>query len=101
MAIVAVKKVEPEASSAMPSSDPAPLLTALMSQMKGKDLSSIPNPEYDDSRMVKHSLKSIARMAVILERMACECGPMPSWAEAKIYTASKDLQTVLGSMLGR
>ena len=96
------KDVSPTLSTpSVESSDPAPLLTALMGQMKGKDLSSVPNPEHDDHKMISSSLKSISRIAVILEKMACECGPMPSWAEAKIYTASKDLQTVLGAMLGR
>ena len=92
--VAVIKKDEPV-------SDPAPLLTALMGQMKGKELSSIPHPNHDDHQMLASSLKSIARIAVILEKMTCECGPMPSWAEAKIYVAAKDLQSVLGAMLGR
>jgi len=35
-----------------------------------------------------------------LEQLACGCEPMPSWAEAKVYSAAKDLQAILGYLLG-
>jgi len=53
-----------------------------------------------DRDMVLNRLRSINRMSQILEEMACGCEPMPSWAEAKIYSAAKDLQGVLGYLLG-
>jgi len=53
-----------------------------------------------DREMVLNRLRSINRMSQILEEMACGCEPMPSWAEAKIYNAAKDLQGVLGYLLG-
>lgn len=57
--------------------------------------------EPSDKEMVLNRLRSINRMSEILERMACGCEPMPSWAEAKIYSAAKDLQGVLGYLLGK
>ena len=53
-----------------------------------------------DKEMVLNRLRSINRMSQILENLACGCEPMPSWAEAKIYNAAKDLQGVLGYLLG-
>ena len=53
-----------------------------------------------DKEMVLNRLRSINRMSQILEELACGCEPMPSWAEAKIYNAAKDLQGVLGYLLG-
>ena len=54
-----------------------------------------------DKQMVLNRLRSINRMSEILEKMACGCEPMPSWAEAKVYSAAKDLQGVLGYLLGK
>lgn len=53
-----------------------------------------------DRDMIINRLRSINRMSQILEQMACGCEPMPSWAEAKIYSSAKDLQGVLGYLLG-
>ena len=53
-----------------------------------------------DREMVLNRLRSINRMSQILEELACGCEPLPSWAEAKIYNAAKDLQGVLGYLLG-
>ena len=65
--------------------------------------SALMQPSHGDSdkEMVLNRLRSINRMSEILERMACGCEPMPSWAEAKIYSAAKDLQGVLGYLLGK
>ncbi len=63
--------------------------------MSGRD------PEYDDTDMVKSSLRSIIAISQKLEEMSCCCNPMPSWAEAKIYAAQKDILTVLGALMGR
>ena len=61
----------------------------------------MPPAEHDhDREMVLNRLRSINRMSQILEQMACGCEPMPSWAEAKVYSAAKDLQGVLGYLLG-
>lgn len=59
------------------------------------------DPEFDDSEMIKHSLRSIIAVAQKLEEMSCCCNPMPSWAEAKIYAAQKDILSVLGALMGR
>ena len=59
------------------------------------------NPEYDDRHMVLHTLRSIKAIASELEERACGCDPMPSWAEAKIYAAQKDILTVLGALMGK
>jgi hypothetical protein len=59
------------------------------------------DPEYDDKRMVMHALRSMRAIIDELEQRACGCEPMPSWAEAKIYAAQKDILTVLGALMGR
>lgn len=59
------------------------------------------DPEYDDKRMVMHALRSMRAIIDELESRACGCEPMPSWAEAKIYAAQKDILTVLGALMGR
>lgn len=59
------------------------------------------DPEYDDKRMVMHALRSMRAIIEELEERACGCEPMPSWAEAKIYAAQKDILTVLGALMGR
>tara|TARA_Y100000310_G_C20475108_1_gene712001 strand:+ start:108 stop:416 length:309 start_codon:yes stop_codon:yes gene_type:complete len=65
-------------------------------------LSSGPPPAYvdQDREMILNRLRSINRTSQILEQMACGCAPLPSWAEAKIYSAGKDLQGILGYLLG-
>lgn len=68
-----------------------------MPSMKG----SMGDPEYDDKRMVRHALRSMRAIIDELEERACGCEPMPSWAEAKIYAAQKDILTVLGALMGR
>ena len=62
---------------------------------------SMGDPEYDDKRMVMHALRSMRAIIDELEQRACGCEPMPSWAEAKIYAAQKDILTVLGALMGR
>ena len=62
---------------------------------------SMGDPEYDDKRMVMHALRSMRAIIDELEERACGCEPMPSWAEAKIYAAQKDILTVLGALMGR
>lgn len=62
---------------------------------------SIASPKDEDKEMVLNRLRSINKMSEMLECMACGCEPMPSWAEAKIYSAAKDLQGVLGYLLGK
>lgn len=59
-----------------------------------------PSKHDHDKEMVLNRLRAINRTSQILEKMACGCEPMPSWAESKIYTAAKDLQSVLGYLLG-
>ena len=59
------------------------------------------DPEYDDRHMVLSSLRSMRAIIDELEQRACGCDPMPSWAEAKIYAAQKDILTVLGALMGR
>ena len=78
-------------SSDMPKMPKMPMMMGSM----GKD------PEFDDRRMVLSSLNSIRAICDELEQLACGCDPMPSWAEAKIYAAQKDILTVLGSLLGK
>ena len=81
----------------MPNMPNMPMLPKMpmMLGSRGKD------PEYDDRRMVLSSLNSIRAICDELEKLACGCDPMPSWAEAKIYAAQKDILTVLGSLLGK
>lgn len=69
----------------------APMPTAILQSSHGDS----------DKEMVLNRLRSINRISEILERMACGCEPLPSWAEAKIYSAAKDLQGVLGYLLGK
>lgn len=59
------------------------------------------DPEYDDRHMVLSSLRSMRAIIDELEQRACGCDPLPSWAEAKIYAAQKDILTVLGALMGR
>lgn len=59
------------------------------------------DPELDDRHMVLSSLRSMRAIIDELEQRACGCDPMPSWAEAKIYAAQKDILTVLGALMGR
>jgi hypothetical protein len=59
------------------------------------------DPEHDDRHMVLSSLRSMRAIIDELEQRACGCDPMPSWAEAKIYAAQKDILTVLGALMGR
>ena len=72
--------------------------TSLMSSMPKINMG---DPEYDDKRMVMHALRSMRAIIDELEERACGCEPMPSWAEAKIYAAQKDILTVLGALMGR
>jgi hypothetical protein len=68
------------------------------------DISQGPLPAYgdQDKEMILNRLRSINRTSQILEQMVCGCGgdSLPSWAEAKIYSAGKDLQGILGYLLG-
>ena len=73
------------------------LLSGMASMPKGR----MGDPEYDDKRMVMHALRSMRAIIDELEDRACGCEPMPSWAEAKIYAAQKDILTVLGALMGR
>jgi hypothetical protein len=75
-----------------------PKMPRLMDSGLGKTES---DPEYDDKRMVMHALRSMRAIIDELEQRACGCEPMPSWAEAKIYAAQKDILTVLGALMGR
>tara|TARA_B100000214_G_scaffold1422_1_gene1083 strand:+ start:1193 stop:1507 length:315 start_codon:yes stop_codon:yes gene_type:complete len=68
--------------------------------MLGAPMGAPPGKHDHDREMVLNRLRSINRMSQILEEMACGCEPMPSWAEAKIYSSAKDLQGVLGYLLG-
>ena len=81
-------------SSDMPKMPKMPKMPMMVGSM-GKD------PEFDDRQMILHSLNSIRAICDELEQLACGCDPMPSWAEAKIYAAQKDILTVLGSLLGK
>ena len=85
-------------------SNPLPGMSAMPGGLKG--MMSMPkpsmgDPEYDDRRMVLHALRSMRAIIDELEERACGCDPMPSWAEAKIYAAQKDILTVLGALMGR
>ena len=73
----------------------------LLSGMAPMPKGSMGDPEYDDKRMVMHALRSMRAIIDELEDRACGCEPMPSWAEAKIYAAQKDILTVLGALMGR
>jgi len=85
--------------SLMTSSMPKfPMMGSMLGSMPKPDMS---DPEYNDRKMVLHALKSIKAIAEELEERACGCDPMPSWAEAKIYAAQKDILTVLGALMGR
>jgi hypothetical protein len=79
---------------------PMPMPPISMSMGMGMKPKSM-DPEYNDTDMVKSTLKSIIAVAQKLEEMHCCCNPMPSWAEAKIYNAQKDILTVLGALMGR
>ena len=59
------------------------------------------DPEHDDRHMVLSSLRSMRAIIDELEQRACGCDPLPSWAEAKIYAAQKDILTVLGALMDR
>lgn len=85
--------------SLMTSSMPKlPMMGSMLGSMPKPDMS---DPEYNDRKMVLHALRSIKAIAEELEERACGCDPMPSWAEAKIYAAQKDILTVLGALMGR
>ena len=75
-----------------------PMMGSMLGSMPKPDMS---NPEFDDRKMVLHALRSIKAIASELEERACGCDPMPSWAEAKIYAAQKDILTVLGALMGK
>ena len=75
-----------------------PMMGSMLGSMPKPDMS---NPEFDDRKMVLHALRSIKAIAAELEERACGCDPMPSWAEAKIYAAQKDILTVLGALMGK
>ena len=77
---------------------PLSMGSGLMSSMPKANMG---DPEYDDKRMVMHALRSMRAIIDELEERACGCEPMPSWAEAKIYAAQKDILTVLGALMGR
>ena len=84
-------------------------MSMLMKSLMSSDMPKMPmtmgsmgkDPEFDDRQMILHSLNSIRAICDELEQLACGCDPMPSWAEAKIYAAQKDILTVLGSLLGK
>jgi hypothetical protein len=59
------------------------------------------DPEHDDHTMVLSTLRSMRAIIDELEQRACGCEPIPSWAEAKIYAAQKDILAVLGALMGR
>ena len=112
-----------KAKGGLPADVPSPMksmmgdsMTSLINSIMGNSLSSMPSllndmprrpskdlsdPEYDDKRMVLHALRSMRAIIDELEQRACGCDPMPSWAEAKIYAAQKDILTVLGALMGR
>lgn len=79
---------------------PKAMILSGKSMPMGAPLGMSASPKDHDKEMVLNRLRSINRMSQILEEMACGCEPMPSWAEAKIYNAAKDLQGVLGYLLG-
>lgn len=78
-----------------------PKMTSLMGDLPKMPLPGGDDPEYDDRKMVLHALRSMRAIIDELEQRACGCDPMPSWAEAKIYAAQKDILTVLGALMGR
>lgn len=78
-----------------------PKMPSILDDIKKSPSHSMDNPEYDDKRMVTHALRSMRAIIDELEQRACGCEPMPSWAEAKIYAAQKDILTVLGALMGR
>lgn len=82
-----------------PVKDLADALDATMRPLPMLEVSSPPAKDHD-KEMVLNRLRSINRMSQILEQLACGCEPMPSWAEAKVYSAAKDLQGILGYLLG-
>lgn len=105
----------PLGKSPLKSMMPGPM-DSLISSLMGGGISKMPSildslekmprdqmsdPEYDDKRMVLHALRSMRAIIDELEQRACGCEPMPSWAEAKIYAAQKDILTVLGALMGR
>jgi hypothetical protein len=77
------------------------LMSSGMPKMPSMMKSMGKGTEHDDRHMVLSSLNSIRAICDELEQLACGCEPMPSWAEAKIYTAQKDILTVLGALLGK
>ena len=78
-----------------------PEMPSIINTMSKMPRDSMGDPEYDDKRMVMHALRSMRAIIDELEQRACGCEPMPSWAEAKIYAAQKDILTVLGALMGR
>jgi hypothetical protein len=82
-----------------------PKLPSLLDDMPMSSL-KMPNPmrddpEHDDHTMVLSTLRSMRAIIDELEQRACGCEPIPSWAEAKIYAAQKDILAVLGALMGR
>ena len=59
------------------------------------------DPDHDDHTMILSTLRSMRAIIDELEQRACGCESLPSWAEAKIYAAQKDILAVLGSLMGR
>ena len=78
-----------------------PKMPSIINTVSKMPRNSMGDPEYDDKRMVMHALRSMRAIIGELEQRACGCEPMPSWAEAKIYAAQKDILTVLGALMGR
>jgi len=76
------------------------IMTGGMPPMPGST-EDMPHPEHDDHTMVLSTLRSMRAIIDELEQRACGCEPMPSWAEAKIYAAQKDILSVLGALMGR
>jgi hypothetical protein len=78
-----------------------PKMPSILDSLEKMPRDQMSDPEYDDKRMVMHALRSMRAIIDELEQRACGCEPMPSWAEAKIYAAQKDILTVLGALMGR
>lgn len=78
-----------------------PKMPSILDSLEKMPRDRMNDPEYDDKRMVMHALRSMRAIIDELEQRACGCEPMPSWAEAKIYAAQKDILTVLGALMGR
>lgn len=78
-----------------------PKMPSIIDSLEKMPRDPMGDPEYDDKRMVRHALRSMRAIIDELEQRACGCEPMPSWAEAKIYAAQKDILTVLGALMGR